>query len=193
VPQEQPARLAAAGALEAGDAADDSKGALADEALQLWDQAEALLEERVDGQCLAEGGERLARLILLDADEANACERTEVPGLQGQRSVAVGERAVVFADEVEHGGALVPALGPIWQASRMGMAIAGTLPMSRIACCICASTSALPDCSHCLQISATIVSASSSTLALLRPANRASSRLVRAAAFSSGTASGADD
>ena len=64
MPQEQPARLAAAGALEAGDAADDSKGALADEALQLWDQAEALLEERVDGQRLAEGGERLARLIL---------------------------------------------------------------------------------------------------------------------------------
>jgi hypothetical protein len=26
-----------------------SEGALADEALQLWDQAEALLEERVDG------------------------------------------------------------------------------------------------------------------------------------------------
>jgi hypothetical protein len=38
--------------------------ALADEALQVWNQAEALLEERVDGQRLAEGGERLARLIL---------------------------------------------------------------------------------------------------------------------------------
>src|SRR4029450_6943117 len=63
----------------------------------------------------------------------------------------------------------------------MGMAIAGTLPMSRTACCICTSTSALPDCSHSRQISITIVSASSSTLVLLRPANRASSRLARAA------------
>src|SRR5262245_490020 len=93
-----------------------SKGALADEALQLWDQAEALLEERVDGQRLAEGGERLAWLVLLDANEANACKRTKVPGLQRQHAVAVSKRAVVFADEVEHGGALVPALGPIWQA-----------------------------------------------------------------------------
>jgi len=54
--------------------------ALADEALQLWNQAEALLEERVDGQRLAEGGERPARLILLDVDEVDACERTELPG-----------------------------------------------------------------------------------------------------------------
>ena len=66
--------------------------ALSDEALQLWNKAEELLEERIDGQRLAEGGERLARLILLDVDEVDACERIEVPGLQapGRRRQASG-------------------------------------------------------------------------------------------------------
>ena len=109
--------------------------ALSDEALQLWNKAEALLEERVDGQRLAEGGERFARLILLDVDEVDACERIEVPGLQGQNPVAVAKRAVVFADDAEHVSTLVPALGPVWLAgtmsSRMGMAIAGMLAKSR--------------------------------------------------------------
>src|SRR5262245_32461099 len=78
-----------------------SKGALADEAFQLWNEVEALLEERVDRKRLAEGGECLARLVLLDADEADACKRTEVPGLQHQHSVTVSERTVVFANEIE--------------------------------------------------------------------------------------------
>jgi hypothetical protein len=71
-----------------------SKGALADEALQLWDQAEALLEERVDGQCLAEGGERLARLVLLDVDEADAASEPKYLGSSAStRSQSASERS----------------------------------------------------------------------------------------------------
>jgi hypothetical protein len=48
-----------------------------------------------------------------------------------QHRSQVGERAVVFADEVEHDGALVPPSAQSGEratmSSRMGMAIAGTL------------------------------------------------------------------
>src|SRR5262245_3144958 len=55
---------------------------LADLLLQGGDEAEALAQERIDGKRAAEGGERLADLALLDADEAEAGECAEVPGLQ---------------------------------------------------------------------------------------------------------------
>jgi hypothetical protein len=55
-------------------------------------------------------------------------------------------------------------------SSRMSMAIAGARPMSRIARCICASTSEFPDCSHSRQISATIVAHRIGLLHRNRPA-----------------------
>jgi hypothetical protein len=55
---------------------------LAELFLQSRDDAEALAQERIDGERAAEGGERLTGLAFLDVDEAEARERAEVAGLQ---------------------------------------------------------------------------------------------------------------
>ena len=60
--------------------------------------------------------QRLAALALVHADETKAGERAEVARLQRQHPVDIGERAVVLAQQEQHGGALVPAFRPLRRA-----------------------------------------------------------------------------
>src|SRR2546427_1765691 len=67
----------------------------------------------VDLEGAPEHRRRLLPLLERDVTEALTAERTEVPGLAGERLAAVGDGALEVLGHVADGGSLVPALGEL--------------------------------------------------------------------------------